>query len=443
MTAATDTSHRYDVVVIGAGAGGMSAAAHLVAAGRSVLLVESQDRLGGRASSEEIDGFIVNRGAIAIERGSGFEQTFDLLGVPLDVREPSPATVFRIDGKIIDPSKGGGWNLILGGLTKAAAKIGASFGDVRKGNAELPEDTLSTEDWLKKFTKNQTVHRLFRNFCAAIWAANANELPARAFLTYFAFKGAFKRFGFCPRGTIGVWNDLGDGIRAKGGDIWLNAPVAKIHVVDGHATGVDVVRDGVVHRVDSKVVISNVGPTATIALAGEHTLGEEYVTKAKRVLRPAANIVVNFATKQRLIDQPGLITFANTERLCNMGELTATCPEMAPSGWHLYVAYVVPKPALGDFDEATETELGLQDLRNEFPDFAQAKILSIRVMRGDWPAQRSCAGFDLPQETPLPNLWNVGDAVKDYGGGGTQACVDTGREAAHKALGVLGVGQAV
>jgi hypothetical protein len=36
----------------------------------------------------------------------------------------------------------------------------------------------------------------------------------------------------------------------------------------------------------------------------------------------------------------------------------------------------------------------------------------------------------------------VGDAVKDYGGGGTQACVDTGREAAHKALGVLGVGQA-
>lgn len=442
MTTPTNTSLSYDAVVIGAGAGGMSAAAHLVAAGRNVLLVESQDRLGGRASSEEIDGFIVNRGAIAIERGSSFEETFNLLGVPLDVREPSPATVFRIDGKIIDPSKGGGWNLILGGLTKAAAKIGASFGDVRKGNTELPEEALSTEDWLKKFTKNQTVHRLFRNFCAAIWAANANELPARAFLTYFAFKGAFKRFGFCPRGTIGLWNDLGEGIRSKGGDIWLNAPVAKIHVADGYATGVDVMRDGVRHRIDAKVIISNVGPSATINLAGEFELGADYVATARRVLRPAANIVVNFATQKRLIDQPGLITFANTERLCNMGELTATCPEMAPSGWYLYVAYVVPKPALGDFDEKVETELGLQDLKNEFPDFAHAKILSIRVMRGDWPAQRSCAGFDMPQETPLANLWNVGDAVKDYGGGGTQACVDTGREVAHKALGVLGVGQA-
>lgn len=62
MTPSADTSHSYDVVVIGAGAGGMSAAAHLVAAGRKVLLVEAQDRLGGRASSEEIDGFIINRG---------------------------------------------------------------------------------------------------------------------------------------------------------------------------------------------------------------------------------------------------------------------------------------------------------------------------------------------------------------------------------------------
>lgn len=429
----------YDVVVVGAGAGGMHAAARLVAAGKSVLLVEAQDRLGGRASSETIEGFTVNRGAIAIERGSSFEDTFDLLGVPLDVREPKPATVFRIDGKIIDPSGGGGWNLILGGLTKAAARIGSTFGDVRKGREALPEERLSTEQWLSKYTKNKTVHRLFRNFCAAIWAANADELPARAFLTYFAFKGAFKRFGFCPRGTIGIWDDLGAGIQAKGGDIWLDAPVTKIHSRDGFATGVEVLREGRSVSVKSHAVVSNVGPLATIALAGEQVLGEEYVTKARQTLRPAANIVVNFATQERLIDVPGLITFANTERLCNLGELTATCPELAPEGWYLYVAYVVPRPALGDFDEQAETELGLQDLRDEFPGFKDAKILSIRVMRDEWPAQRSCAGYDMSPETRLPNLWNVGDAVKDYGGGGTQACADSGALAARKIIERLAV----
>jgi phytoene dehydrogenase-like protein len=153
--------------------------------------------------------------------------------------------------------------------------------------------------------------------------------------------------------------------------------------------------------------------------------------------RPAANIVVNFATRERLLDVPGLITFGKTRRLCNMGELTATCPELAPAGWYQYVAYAVPKPAIGDFDEKAEVEESLADLREIFPGFADAKMLSVRVMRGDWPAQRSCAGFDMPQDTPLANLWHVGDAVKDYGDGGTQACAYTGREAANKALAVL------
>ena len=51
---------------------------------------------------------------------------------------------------------------------------------------------------------------------------------------------------------------------------------------------------------------------------------------------------------------------------------------------------------MGDLDEKADTELGLHYLLNEFPGFADARILSIRVMRGEWPAQRSCAGFDLP-----------------------------------------------
>ena len=76
--------------------------------------------------------------------------------------------------------------------------------------------------------------------------------------------------------------------------------------------------------------------------------------------RPAANIVINFATRERLIDAPGLITFGRTRRLCNMGELTATCPELAPAGWHLYVAYAVPVPAIGDFDERAEIFVGDQ-----------------------------------------------------------------------------------
>ncbi|MBI2963409.1 MAG: FAD-dependent oxidoreductase [Deltaproteobacteria bacterium] len=47
----TDAEASFDVAVIGAGAGGMCAAARLTAAGKKVLLVESRDRVGGRAGS--------------------------------------------------------------------------------------------------------------------------------------------------------------------------------------------------------------------------------------------------------------------------------------------------------------------------------------------------------------------------------------------------------
>lgn len=421
----------YDAIIVGAGAGGLCTAARLVNAGRSVLLLDDHDRVGGRATSFEKEGFVLNMGAIALERGGVFDETFQQTGVVLDIREPNPATVFRIDGKTVNVAKGG-WAMLLGGVTKQAAKIGTRFADARSG--DLPEEKMTTEAWLKGLTRNKTVHRLFRNLCAAIFAVNSSELPARAFLVYFGTKGAFKRFGFCPRGTIGVWNDLADGVRRKGGEIRLNTPVTRILVEDGVATGVEILADGEAHRLRSRLVVSNAGPLATIGLVGEDVLGADYVDRARQVIRPSANIVIDFATREPLVDAPGLVTFANTDRLCNIGEMTATCPEMAPPGWRLYTAYAVPLTAIGDFDEDVEIAASLQELRDEFPGFADARMLSVRVMRGDWPAQRSCAGFDLEQATPVANLWNVGDAVKTYGSGGTEACAETARIVSAEAV---------
>ncbi|OHC94302.1 MAG: amine oxidase [Sphingomonadales bacterium RIFCSPHIGHO2_01_FULL_65_20] len=421
----------YDAIIIGAGAGGLSAAARLVKAGKSVLLVEAQDRLGGRATSFEKEGFILNVGAIAIERGGVFDETFQLMGLDLDIREPSPATVFRIDGKTVNVSKGG-WAMLLGGLTKQAAKIGAKFADARAG--DLPEARLSTAEWLAGITNNKTVHRLFRNLCAAIFAANADELPARAFLVYFGTKGAFKRFGFCPRGTIGLWNDLGDAVQKAGAEIRLNATVEKIHVENGLATGITLRRGGSVERIDADLIISNAGPIATIGLTGEDVLTSDYVSRARKVLRPAANIVIDFASRDALVDAPGLVTFGDTDRLCNIADMTATCPEMAPEGWRLYKAYAVPKPATSDFDDESEIEASLEELRKEYPGFRQARLLNIKVMRDEWPAQRTCAGYDIEQSTPIRNLWNVGDGVKTYGAGGTEACAETARLVSVEAL---------
>lgn len=417
-------SGSFDALVIGSGVGGLCAAARLARAGDRVLLVESRDLIGGRASTSEVDGFRVNNGAIAIEYGGVMEETFRTVGAPWDIRVPKPATLFRIAGRNVDLTRGG-WGLLVNGVTKQGAKLLDSLGRARKG--DLPEEQMSTKAWLSGFTSNETLHAVFRNLCAAIFAVNADELPAKAFLTYFIQKGAFRNFGFCPGGTRALMQGLADVVTERGGEVWLESRVEGIHVEHGRAVAATIRRGGESIRVETAVVVSNAGPEATVALCGHEHFDAAYLARMDRDLRPTANIAVNFASREPLLDAPGIVTFGITRRLCNMANLTATCPELAPPGWHLYVAYGVPIPAVGQFDEKAEIEATLADLRDELPGFVNARILSIEVMRGEWPAQRSVAGLDLPRTTPIANLWNVGDGVREYANGGTQACAETAK----------------
>lgn len=412
-----------DVLVIGAGAGGLFTAARLAHLGYRTLVTERLDKIGGRASTDDVDGFKVNTGAIVIEVGGVTEETCREVGAAFDIREPSPPILYRVGKKNVDIS-GGGWGLMLSQLTRSGAKILAGLGAARKDEG-LPEHEMSTAEWLRKFTKNESVHGMFRNICGSIFAVSSEELPARVFLTYMTRKSAFKRFGYHPEGTIGIWKALAAAIERDGGEVRLSAAVESLTTVDGAVTEA-VLATG--ERVRARVVVSDIGPAATVKLLDPGALNEDYLAEVKRADRPAAMITVNFASRERLIDAPGMLGFAKTRRMAYMANFTDVCPEMAPDGWHLYVATSVPHPSVGDFDVEEEKQLLFADIHDTIPDFdTRARVLSVVVTRDEWPPQRAVAGFDLTPETPLANLWNVGDGVKEYANGGTTACAETAK----------------
>lgn len=97
----------HQVVVIGAGLSGIAATRNLQSAGVDVVLLEASDRVGGRVASDQIDGFILDRGFQVIN--PSYSEIVRLDGLAnLDFCPINPAIRFSRDtGDIVmgDPRK--------------------------------------------------------------------------------------------------------------------------------------------------------------------------------------------------------------------------------------------------------------------------------------------------------------------------------------------------
>lgn len=419
----------FDSIVIGAGAGGICAAARLAHGGHRTLLVESLGRIGGRASTRDVNGFLCNTGALVIELDGMVAQTYRDLGLSLRLYEPERASsVLRLGRRDINITEGvGGW---LRDLSPQVLRL------ISKTIPRFrPCDGETVETWLAGLTRNTALHGLVDNVVGAMFAANNANFPADVFLHYFSKGTGFRKIGMPIGGTIEVWKPLIGVLEGNGGEVWLNSKVTNLTFADdGSVNGAVIERDGENVTVSTRGVISNAGPLATVKLAGAENFPRGYAENVAKETAPAAIITVHFASQTPLARFPCLALFAKSRRLVYAGNFSAPELKRAPPGWHLYCGASVPRPSQGDFDEQKEVELLLADLRDHFPGFENSEVVAIDVTAHDWPAQRAITGFDLPQSTPVVNLWNVGDGVKQWGDAGTAACAETARIVAHEVL---------
>ncbi len=83
------------MVVVGAGLGGLAAAKVVVAADRSVLVLEASDGVGGRVRTDEVDGFLLDRGfQVVLTAYPELHRQLDVAALDLRAFEPG-ALVWR------------------------------------------------------------------------------------------------------------------------------------------------------------------------------------------------------------------------------------------------------------------------------------------------------------------------------------------------------------
>jgi phytoene desaturase len=429
-----------DVLIIGSGLGGMAAGVSLAKVGYSILIVESRDRVGGRFSTIDYEGFELPTGAVLPTRSGWVPKILEYAGVNAVFRDVS-RMFYRIgiEGREYEmPSKGRLAVLLdiiektrAGGAEVADDKILKGFREAI-GGRETPQG-LSFRDWLIQYTENEMVHHVFDQFSVSVLMAHSWEIPAGPFFTGMSkSKGARDSvLPAAPETNLTIMEKLA-GVVKTTGNVWLNCPAKQIVVTKGIASGVVIEKNGKDIEILCRAVISNVGPRRTVELAGRENFTEEYLKELRVKMRPSPCVLIYITNDKPLwnVTETGaLLTIIGGRRFGTIIPLTNTCPELAPSGQHLIYASAEPLSSLLPFDAEYERQQCILDIKEMFPEFEKhGRILRMepRNVDHDFPEARTWSGYEMSVETPVPNLFNVGDAVLETGILGTSGATESG-----------------
>jgi len=277
----------YDVIVIGAGLGGLTAGSILAKQGRKVLVLEQSERIGGCCSTYEKNGYKFDVGASIVESIETIEMAFQRLGskfqdeVELLPCDPMMEFLLMDGSTVAYPTSVEGTGEVISRISPEDGKSWQKFCKYFKGLIDIamdgffstPADTIT--DMLRMLRKTPGLIRYLPLFLKNYQDVITKYFKDESILETMSYQSAY--VGLPPELVAGLFACVPysehEGIYyPKGGmiqipaalcrlgekfgmEVRLNTLVKKVMVRDRRVEGV-VLDDGT--EITSKLVVSNI-----------------------------------------------------------------------------------------------------------------------------------------------------------------------------------------
>jgi prolycopene isomerase len=313
----------YDVVVVGSGLGGVSAAALLAKNGRRVLVVEQGDGAGGFAHGFRRDRYKFDSAIRVIAEGEMIESLLGYLGVqdlckltlidhmyrayfpgfslfaPIGLKEFMEAHIREF------PNEADGIRKFFGlrrqmFLETAQLPMRLSPTDMADAMERFPTvfkyRTATLGEVMDEFFTDPRLKAL----CSALWPYMGTTPSRLSFFAYSQFLGVLVDGPFYCQGTFqNLVDAFVTALERNGGELVLKTAVNKIHVEDGRVTGVALSTG---REIKAPVVVSNADARHTFEeLVGVEHLPPAFVKRFQRLKPSASACVVYAATRMDVL----------------------------------------------------------------------------------------------------------------------------------------------
>ncbi len=309
VSCGNEMNTEYDIVIIGAGLGGLATASLLAQRGKKVMVIDRHNIPGGYATNFHRKGFVFDVSLHSFDgviEGASSYECIKACGIADKIVFLPHKKLYRFISGDIDLSVMerdiGRYKAQLSKLFPSEEKnISRLFDEAERAHKNISGFLFSSLPfWLKLVLtpflyhrvlryENHTVHKFFSRYTdneklksvlSAQWTYYGLP-PERLAFPYFSypFIDYLKNGGYSIKGGSQKLSDsLCEVIEAHGGRVVLSSPATKIHVVGKEIVGVTSKKTGFVK---AKNVIANISPYAVTQLVGENHFPTKFLKKLK------------------------------------------------------------------------------------------------------------------------------------------------------------------